>query len=430
MQSSDKELRFAGDVSIEKCFIYTSGGLKQDIAAQVIAISIYEDIFSPFISGSLTVRESFDLVNLFPFVGEEMIRIEIVTPTLDTTKNIKGAFYIYKMADRVLLGDKQVAYVLHFISVEAVIDLNKKISKVYSGKPEDIVKSVISDNTNGLQSKKEVFVEQTNKNIKFISNFWSPARCINYCTAAAVNKNNAPNYVFFENRFGFYFVSLDSLYKNGLYQSFTKDTYTRDSLPNGGDAKNITEDYRRIEDISIPVGYDYMDRIRNGMYASKLISYDLTKKHYNVKNYNIRDNYDKLNHLNPNKLVSENAIFKSSNLLINYPRSTASFTSFGDVTNYKHEQQRISLMKLAESSKVEITVPGRCDYTAGQKISLTLNKIQPVSSDDNNDDLIDQMFSGFYIISAVNHYVTRERHECHMELIKDSVQIKVDRKNK
>ena len=130
MESSDKELRFAGDVSIEKCDIFTSGGLKQDIAAQVIAITIYEDIFSPFISGSLTVRESFDLANLFPFVGEEMVQIEIVTPTLDSNKNIKGIFYIYKMADRVLLGDKQVAYVLHFISYEAVIDLNKKISNI------------------------------------------------------------------------------------------------------------------------------------------------------------------------------------------------------------------------------------------------------------------------------------------------------------
>lgn len=430
MDSSDKELRFAGDVSIEKCDIYTSTGIKQDIAAQVIAIAIYEDIFSPFISGSLTVRESFDLANLFPFVGEEMVQIEIVTPTLDTKKNIKGNFYIYKMADRVLLGDKQVAYVLHFISYEAVIDLNKKNSKVYSGKPEEIVKSIITDNVTGLQSKKEVFVEPTNKNIKFISNFWSPTRCINYCTAAAVNKNGVPNYVFFENRFGFYFISLDSLYANGLYQSFTKDFYTRDTLPGGGDARNITEDYRRIEDISIPVAYDYMDRIRNGMYSSKLISYDLTKKQYNVKNYNLRDNYDKLQHLNPNKLLSENAIFKSSTLLLNYPRSTASFTGFGDVTNFKHEQERISLMKLAESSKVEITVPGRSDYTAGQKVSLTLNKIQPVSTEDNDADLIDQMFSGYYIIAAVNHYVTRERHECHMELIKDSVQIKIDRKNK
>ena len=428
MQSSDKELRFAGDVSIEKCDIFTSGGLRQDIAAQVIAISVYEDLFSPFISGSLTIRESFDLVNLFPFVGEEMVEIEIITPTLDQKQNIKGTFYIYKMTDRVLLGDKLVAYVLHFVSVEAVIDLNKKISKVYSGKPEEIVKSLITDNFNGLQSKKEIFVEPTNRDIKFISNFWSPSKCINYATEGAVNKNNAPNYVFFENRYGFYFISLDSLYNNGLYQSFTKDGYTRDELPGGGDAKNVMEDFRRIEDLSIPIGFDYMDKVRSGMFASKLVSWDLNKKIYNSKNYTIRDRYSKWNHLNPNSALGDNAIFRSNSLLLNYPRDNANFSGYGDATNYRFVQERISLMKLAESSKIEITVPGRSDYTVGQKVSITLNKVQPVSDQDEDQDLVDKMFSGYYIISAINHYVTRERHECHMELIKDSIQLKIDRK--
>jgi len=427
MQAADKELRFAGDVSIEKCDIFTSAGMRKDIAAQVLAVTIYEDIFSPFMTGSLTLRESYDLVNLFPFVGEEMIEIEIITPTLDETQNIKGVFYIYKMTDRVLLGDRQVGYVLHFISNEAVIDLNKKISKVYSGKPEDIVKSLVTDTFNGLQSTKEVFVEPTNKDIKFISNFWSPAKCINYATSFAVNSNDAANYVFFENRYGFYFVSLDTLYTNGLYQSFTKDGYTRDSLPGGGDAKNPIEDYRRIEELVIPNGFDYMDKVRSGLYSSKLVSYDLNKKIYNVKNYDIKQKYDRWNHLNPYPVLGNNVIFRANSLLINYPRDNANFSGYGDATNFKYAQERISLMKLAESGKIEITVPGRSDYTAGQKVAVTLNKIEPVNKEDDDQDLVDKMFSGYYIISAINHYVTRDRHECHMELIKDSLQMKIDR---
>lgn len=428
MQSVDTSLRFAGDVNIEKCDIFTSGGLRHNISPQVIGISIYEDLFSPFISGSLTVKESFDLVNLFPFVGEEMVEIEITTPTLKETQNIKGIFYIYKMTDRVLLGDKLVAYVLHFISVEAVVDLNKKISKVYSGKPEEIITSLVSDNFNGLQSKKQIFVEPTSNDIKFISNFWSPAKCINYVTSGAVNKNNVPNYVFFENRYGFYFVSLDSLYANGVYQSFTKDSYIRDSVSGGGSARNITEDFRRIEELVIPIGFDYMDRIRSGMFASKLVSWDLNRKVYNSKNYTIRDRYTKINHLNPNSIIGDNAIFRSNASILNYPRNTSNFSGYGDATNYKIIQERNSLMKLAESNKIEISVPGRSDYTVGQKVAVTLNKIQPVSAEDDNQELVDKMFSGFYIISAINHYVTRERHECHMELIKDSLQLNIDGK--
>jgi hypothetical protein len=420
MNNSDKELTFAGDVSIDQCIIYTNSGLKQDITPQVIAITIYEDIFSPFMTGSLTVRESFDLVNLFPFIGEEMLNIEVSTPTLDTKKNIKGSFYIYKMTDRVLLGDKQVAYVLHFISPEAIVDLNKKISRGYEGESHKIVGSTVSSSLNGLQSTKEVFAEQSTKVLKFVSNYWSPTRLIQYCTENAVSGSGAANYVFFENRYGFYFVSLDSLNKNGLYQAFTKDAYIRDSLPNGKDIKNIPEDYRRVEQIVIPVAYDYMDRIRSGMYASKLVSFDITKKQYKIKNYKLSGGGNKLNPAD----IFTSPISNASSLLINFPRSTANFTDFLDVSNYKTLQKRISSMQLAESNKVEITVAGRCDYTAGQKVSLTLNKIQSVDSEDDANSLIDRMFSGFYLIGAVNHYITRHRHECHMELIKDSLQPK------
>jgi len=427
MQPADQVLRFAGDVSIDKCVITTSGGVSQDIAAQVIAISIYEDLFSPFMTGSLVVKESFDLVNIFPFVGEEMVEIEISTPTLEKG-NIKGKYYIYKLSDRQLVGDKNVVYMLHFMSMEGIIDLNKKVSKVYTGSPADIVKTLMTDNINGLQTKKEVFTESTARDIKFISNFWSPVKCINYVTNFAVNKSHCPNYVFFENRFGFYFLSLDSLYANGVYQQFTYDKFTRESLPGGGDAKNVQEDYRRINEINIPTGFDYMDRLRNGMFSSKLTSYDINKKLYNVKNYDVTKNYTKYNHLNPNPILSDSSIFRSNALLINYPRDNNAFSGFGDATNFKYLQERISLMKMAEANKIEITVPGRCDYTVGQKVSVTLNKIEPTSEKDNDEDTIDKMFSGFYIISAINHYVTRERHECNIELIKDSLQLDINRK--
>ena len=51
MQSS-KPIRFAGDVSIDKINIVTSAGVYQDITAQVINVQYYEDLFSPFITGS------------------------------------------------------------------------------------------------------------------------------------------------------------------------------------------------------------------------------------------------------------------------------------------------------------------------------------------------------------------------------------------
>lgn len=425
MQSAEQAVRFAGDVNITKVRIVTRNGLAQDITGQVITIQIFEDLFSPFITGSLILKESLDLINLFPFAGEEELEIEINTPSL-SNGNINSKFYIYKMTDRELLGDRNMVYQLHFISNEAIVDMNKKISRVYGDKPEVIVKSLLEDQVNGLQTTKKIITEPTSKIAKFISNFWSPVEAINYVTQLAENKNGSPSFVFYENRDGFYFTSLETLYEGQIYQEFIMDKYTRDDKKNGGDAKNVSEDYKRIGTISIPKGFDYMERIRNGLFSSKLISYDLTKKAYNVKNFNMFDGFDSHKHLNQYNVASNKAIFRTNSKLTNYPRMNSNFSGFTDATNYRNTQKRASLMLAAEANKIQITVPGRCDYTVGQKVKVTLNKMEPISKDDT--DVTDKMFSGNYLIAAVNHYITRDMHECNMELIKDSLMMSVDGK--
>lgn len=423
MQSGEN-LKFAGEVNIDKVRIITPTGFYQDIAAQVINIQVYEDLFSPFMTGSLIVKESLDLVNLFPFIGEEYLELEIRTPTLKEN-NIKGKFYIYKMSNRELLGDRSVIYQLHFISIEAIADVNKKISKTFSGKISDIVKTFVSDKIDGMESTKSVNTEPTINSIKYTSNFWTPTQNIMYLVDNAINVNKTPDYVFFENRDGFYFISLETLYSNNVFQEFTYDKYTRDDLPGGGSVKNVQEDYKRIISISMPTGYDYIDRIRSGMLASKLITYDSTKKSYSTKNYNMFERFDKQKHLNKFPINSNKSIFRNNSLIINEPKAFGSQTGFGDVTNTKSIQERTSLLKLAEANKLEITVPGRTDYTVGQKIAVVLNKIEQTTEKDG--DTTDRMFSGYYIIAAINHYIDREKHECVMEVIKESSQLDMNK---
>lgn len=423
MQSSQK-LRFAGDVSIDKVQIITPTGFYQDITAQVLNIQFYEDIFAPFITGSIVVKESFDLINLFPFVGEEFLDLEVTTPTLKDS-SIKGKYYIYKLTDREHLGDKNVVYQIHFISVEAIADMNKKVSKTFSGKISDLVEQFVKDKNIGLESAKKIIIDPTNNNVKYISNYWSPVKNLNYLCGTAVNKNKTPNYVFFENRDGFYFISLENLYQNTVTSEFVYDKYTRDKLPDGRDIRNVNEDYKRILEINIPVAHDYMDRLRNGMLASRQFSYDITKKTYNVKNYNMLTRFKDQKHLNTYPINSDKVVFRSNSTIINFPKNYGNFTGYGDVTNAQSNQERISTLKMAESNKINITVPGRTDYTVGQKIAIVLYRVEPASKKDR--DLTDKMFSGYYLIAAINHVIDREKHHCYMELIKESSQMDMNR---
>ena len=57
-------------------------------------------------------------------------------------------------------------------------------------------------------------------------------------------------------------------------------------------------------------------------------------------------------------------------------------------------------------------------------MALYLNKMEPISS--KREDTLDKTLSGYYILAAVNHYIDRDKHECHMELIRESSQMDMD----
>jgi len=421
---SQQVLRFAGDVSLSKIKVVSQNGFYQDIANQVIGIQVFEDLLSPFITGSLVIKDSLDLINLFPFVGEEYLELDIKTPTLKEG-NITGKFYIYKMTDREMIKDKQVVYQLHFTSQDALIDLNKSISKTFTGKVSDIARTLLTDRTNGLQSTKKNIIEETSNSTKYTSNFWSPVRNLLYLTEQASNKNYSPSYIFFENRDGYNFVSLEFLYKQPVIANFTFDNYVRDDRPMAGSIKNLEEDYKRILGIKIPTGIDYIDRITSGVYGSRMYTHDIASKKISSTNFDMLKNNKTQSRLNEFPPASKKAIYRYSSTVMFKPKYYNNFSNFGDVTNTQIIQERISLLKQAESTKIEIVVPGRCDYTVGKKVNVKLNKIEPVKK--NDKDTIDNMFSGNYIISAINHYITKEKHETTLELMKDSLLINLDK---
>jgi hypothetical protein len=90
----------------------------------------------------------------------------------------------------------------------------------------------------------------------------------------------------------------------------------------------------------------------------------------------------------------------------------------------------MSLLHQMNATKIEIVVPGRTDYTVGSKVYLRLNKFNPIDNTDSEKDVLDNIFSGYYIISAINHTIDREKHECHIELIKDSFNVDLDKGGK
>lgn len=415
--TDSNQLQAAGDINVEEIRITTTNGFYQDITNQVIGISIYEDIYSPFISGNLTVKDSLDMMNVFPFIGEEYLNMKLSTPALGKG-DMNAKFYITKMTDRQPTGDKGYIYQLHFISEAALVDINKRVSKTFSGKCSDIATQLLTDKTLGLQVEK-IAVEPTINDTKFISNFWTPVKCLNYVADTSSNMNGSASYLFFEDRYGFNFVSLESMYRTEIYQEFRYDNYIRDIKPDGESARNTNEDYKRIRDIKIPTAYDYVDRASSGLFGSNLYTYDITTKIVNSTGYDAMSAFSKQYHLNKYPIFTNKAIYRHNAVIFNMSKYTENFQGFGDVTNTSVIQNRVSLMEQIKASSIEIVVPGRMDYTVGLRIVVFMYKGEPTS--DRDTEVIDEAYSGSYIIAAINHFITKNSHECTMEIVKESV---------
>ena len=409
-------IRFAGDVQLKQIILSSLNGQIANITNQVILIEIYEDLFSSFTTLSIVIRESVDYINLFPFVGEEYVDVDIVTPTMD--QHIKGRFYIYKITDREYTSEREVVYAMKCIAEEFITDANTKISKAFSGNVSESAFKILGKD--GFDTKKKLNVEATSNTSKFTANFWTPSKCLNYLATNAINASGSPSYLFYENRDGFNFRSIDSLLSAPPYHKFIKDNYTRTSIGNSTQTtKDPKEDYKRIIEFSVPVLTDYINEIQSGRLKSRLITHDILTKKYTVKDYSVKKDPSPPTLLNPNPAYSKYATANNSSTMLFMPRYYGNFTNFSDVTNTKIVQKRMSFFQGLNKYKINIQVFGRTDYTVGQVVEVNVPKVTQITKRDT--DPRDNILSGNYLISAISHIINRENHTCNIELIKNSV---------
>lgn len=432
--SSDK-LRLAGDVNVESVMLVSlATGKYFNVKNQLVTIHIFEDLFSPFITGTLVFRESLDFANYFPLIGEEAIELKIFTPTLDDSPDgiIQGKFYVYKMEDITEVAERSVVYKLQFISMEAITDMNSKASRAYDGVISSIVQKILLED-DALSTKKQCNIETTKNKTKFISNFWSPVKSLAYLTGNALNTIGAPTYLFYENRQGFNFLSLDYMYVQPLKQNFEYNNPYQIISPTGGSSRVPELDYKRIEKLTIPVSHNFIDRVTGGMYGSRMISFDATTLRYKNTKHSMYTDWNDVNkeiHLNKYAPQSKKLLATARAAIFNDVIQKGAFTGYGNVSNTDITQARISRLMMAQANKIEITVAGRSDYTVGQVVTVKAFQKEPMNSEDSNQEQKDKLLSGAYLIGAINHTITKEKHECHMELIKDSLIIDLDGKAK
>jgi len=409
----------AGQFVLDSVSIIQPGGLAIEIFDQIQQITLYEDIFSPIMSGHLVILDNRDIAGLLLNAGTDLLRLRLRTPTIDTPNQIDRLFHIYRMSDREVASERTQSYMLYFTAVENLMDTSNRISKTYRGKGEYVIGSILSS----IGSTVKFTPTASTNDLEYTSNYWSPFQNINYAADRSIAQDGTASYLFFENRTGFVYAPLTqmALAKPSLSFLVTDQVADTDKTTSRA-VKNIEMDYRSILKLTTRVNYDYDKSKRGGMLNSRLFSYDFVKKTLTDKTFNM--NSDSRQRMNKNVFfkpeVIDSSYKQNGTVHLIIPKTSGLYGGLSATPSVI--QSRISILQQYQQHKIEIDVFGRTDYTVGMTVNIDATKLKQISKDMDASSLSDPYYSGVYIISAICHRFSKDGdHKATIELMRDSI---------
>ena len=436
---SKSQLQFAGEYLLEDSIILSTSGNTFDIKDLIEEISIYEDIFTTTISGSITFQDTSNIVKQFPIVGEERLVLKLATPqekeTPDTTIDFtKNPLIITKVSGRANVNTTAQLVTLKFTSLESMRNQTCRVSQSYSGQPSDIVEKIIRDKSY-LASTKRFFKEKTANNVKVIFPNIRPFFCINHlinCSNSA-NNANSPSYLFYETTKGFHMRTFDGLCNDDVSMFF------RESIGSSLGETGTIDVKKQLENI---VNYEVVpqkDTTRNmtsGAVSSKLLTHDVYHKKLDLYKYDYLSNFDKDIHPDngesrpiistakdpdTHKQLTENEDTKL------YVTSTSSGYTFAENSNYPYQSDNLNQTLQRRTGRinqfgggiiVNLEINGNTSIKVGDKINLEINNTSTV-----DEDVLDNELSGNFIVTTLRHIFTQSKelkHKIVMQVTKDS----------
>ena len=437
----------AGDIDIGEITLITLDGRETDIQLHVVEFNLYEDIYKSGLHGSLLIVDALNLSQNLGLTGDEYLRVKVTTPSMDDYAIYK-LFKVYSITDRIMLSDTgKQSYIMHFCSAELFLDAISPTYRTYKGRVDQIVSEIYTNKisiprTGKGENSKLVVLGQTKNDIKFTSPGWTPFKCINWLASKSIGQGKSNNFVFFETNKKFVFANIEDIFKtvksNGSwYQEYH---YAPQNISRPPDkvtdnyVKDIDWEYKKVAEMKVVETYNALKNIQTGHLANRLYTFDVINKSRQVWDYDYVDNYGGITHLDDIKGEARppfsTATAASGNL-----RNYASYNQVYMQHSYLYDGindnagDRIAEILPAQTSartaltnfKIEITVPGRTDIEAGVVVNFHYPDASPRESADAAQERDDDLYSGFYLVTAVRHKITHIRHMMILELVKDSL---------
>ena len=241
--------------------------------------------------------------------------------------------------------------------------------------------------------------------------------------------------LFFENRDGYNFRSIQSMITDSIYNSYN---YSPQNLERT--SEDVNYNFSAILSYKFFDTFDSLKMINSGGYANQILHIDPLLRTSNVAKFNYDEYFQQAGTLNkfpissqsPNRLGKKvadtsEAVYKvavSNSQQRNFPSITQTNTGLAStapsVDIEVYIPNRTAQLSIINHTKVEVLVPGDPSLSVGRVVRLNL----PSLTDDKNakENSLDKYNSGNYLVSAVRHKMdVRGVYQCLFEAIKDTI---------
>ena len=399
-----------------------------DISKLFVELNIFDSMFLPVMSGNMLIQDSIGISGKLLFDGTESLLIDIGKDKDSDIARFKKAFRIYKQSDRVNQNQNSETFVLHFVADELMFSDQQRVNQSYDLTYSQIVEKILfnylkipANNIGGLY-------EPTMGIRKIVIPNLRPLDAIEWCAKRSLDKQNSPNYVFFQNLVGYNFASLSTL--------LTQDNVLDIKIQ----SKNL-KDSNAFDEIGSARHYDVVaqndsiEKTRAGVNAGKFMGFDPMTRSFASKNISFGDHYLNMKHGNKNPNVTPSKNRDHQNNLEAYD-SKKVVSLFGTARQYseyikKNDPTSISKIESQDSfifqrkailqnlmgKRLKLVMPGNFQLTSGFNVNVLVPNLGKKEKGDTNEDI---SLAGKYVIVSSRQIIGFDKHETIIEVASSS----------
>ena len=252
-----------GDVVVNNVVLAGSSGTL-DVTNQIQSLSVHEDLMIPGMNASLTLLDSLNLQRMLPLIGEEILYVNYNTPSL---AGLSHTFAVSSMKDASPSSALKVrAYDIECIALEAFTNKTTLVSKTYNTQLNAVVADLFE---NFLNSNKSLQTEATQGVQKYIVTNERPFDAINRIRKRSASISHpSSSFLFFENQRGYFYVTLEALFQQGIVASYTDADV-------GADNFITRNNFRTMLGYNLPDVYDTATKLGQGAFTSTVKKLDM-----------------------------------------------------------------------------------------------------------------------------------------------------------